>query len=169
MKGIFWAFLSSLWLLGCNTISNNSQDNIMNNQESLKAANDRLYEALNVMFTGDVEPINNVWSHSNDITYMGPFGGSLEGWDAVGTEFATVASLKIGGKITPANLIVRAGESEGYTICTELGENLDKDGNPVPVSHRATNIFRKEVGEWKLVHHHTDISNQLQESTGISD
>ena len=32
------------------------------------------------------------------------------------------------------------------------------------VSHRDTNIFQLEQGEWKMVHHHTDISPQLQKA-----
>jgi ketosteroid isomerase-like protein len=34
-------------------------------------------------------------------------------------------------------------------------------GKPVEVSHRATNIFRREEGQWRLIHHHTDLSPQL--------
>ena len=30
-------------------------------------------------------------------------------------------------------------------------------GNIVPVSIRATNIFRKENGAWKMIGHHTDL------------
>jgi ketosteroid isomerase-like protein len=31
------------------------------------------------------------------------------------------------------------------------------------VEHRATLIFRREQGKWKLVHHHTDLSAGLEE------
>lgn len=146
----------------------NNTDN-MNNEESLKAANDSFYEALNIMFTGDVEPINNCWSHGDDVTYMGPFGGMHSGWSKVGAEFAQAADLKLGGKITCKNLVVRAGDKMGYTMCTEEGENMNEKGEPVTVNHRATNVFRKENGHWKMIHHHTDISTQLQESTGVKE
>lgn len=141
----------------------------MNNQESLKTANDNFYEALNIMFIGDGEPISNCWSHSDDVTYMGPFGGMHSGWDKVGAEFAQAASMKLGGKISCKNLVVRAGDNMGYTMCTEEGENRNEKGEPVLVSHRATNVFRKENGSWKMIHHHTDISTQLQESTGVKE
>lgn len=169
MKTSFWIIWLTFCVISCEPSSNDKPQPIMENQESLRVANAQLYEALNRMFKGEIEPINNVWSHSEEITYMGPFGGLHSGWAQVREEFANVAALKIGGKISSESLEVRVMGDVGYTVCVEVGENLDSEGNPVPVSHRATNIFMKENGIWKLVHHHTDISGQLQESTGISE
>ena len=125
-------------------------------------AHNQLYAGLNKMFTGDIEPLNNVWSHSDSITYMGPFGGMLTGWKEVGDDFAKVAAMKLGGKISANNLHVYAGTDMGYTSCVEEGENIGPDGKVIKVSHRATNIFHLEEGKWKMVHHHTDISSQLE-------
>jgi ketosteroid isomerase-like protein len=47
-----------------------------------------------------------------------------------------------------------------------VGENMTADGKPVEVRFRATNIFRKEQGGWKMVHHHTDLSAGLIDATG---
>ncbi|MFM1878672.1 MAG: hypothetical protein RLZZ241_1538 [Bacteroidota bacterium] len=169
MKHLVFVFLTGLFCSGCTDQTTNNTPKPMENQQSLQAANNQFYDALNIMFTGDVGPVNAVWSHEADITYMGPFGGMHSGWEQVGAEFANVAALKIGGSISCENLEVRVLGDVGYTLCVEAGENLDNEGNPVPVRHRATNVFRKENGVWKLVHHHTDISGQLQESTGISE
>ena len=62
-------------------------------------------------------------------------------------------------------MVVHAGTDMGYTACVEEGENMSAEGKPVVVSHRATNIFRLEDGKWKLVHHHTDLSPQLEKAT----
>ena len=35
----------------------------------------QFYVALNEMFKGNVEPIKEVWSHTDDVAYMGPTGG----------------------------------------------------------------------------------------------
>ncbi|HYU19986.1 MAG TPA: nuclear transport factor 2 family protein [Chloroflexota bacterium] len=29
--------------------------------------------------------------------------------------------------------------------------------------HRVTNIYRREGGEWKMVHHHTDVSPAMND------
>ena len=31
--------------------------------------------SLNLMFAGDLGPMKDVWSHADDVTYMGPDGG----------------------------------------------------------------------------------------------
>ena len=65
---------SSLLLLACQP-----QTNTPMSRETVIAANTTLYASLNAMFEGDFGPISNVWSHSDSITYMGPFGGKLVG------------------------------------------------------------------------------------------
>ncbi|MEI8006299.1 MAG: nuclear transport factor 2 family protein [Bacteroidota bacterium] len=134
-------------------------------EQALRVANDSLYAALNAMFTGNLDPMNKLWSHSDDITDMGPFGGRLTGWEAVGAEFKKEAGMKFGGRIVCKDLHIYAGTDMGYAVCVEEGENMSAEGKPVLVSHRATNIFRLENGQWKLIHHQTDYSPQLEKAT----
>jgi ketosteroid isomerase-like protein len=128
----------------------------------LRAANDQFYTALNSMFTGDIAPMNAIWSHRDDVTLMGPFGDRLVGWEAVGGEFKREAGMKLGGRVVCKDLLVQVGSDMGYTICVEQGENMSADGKPVAVYFRATNVFRLEAGQWRLVHHHTDVSESLK-------
>ena len=130
--------------------------------ENVLAANNSLYSSLNAMFEGDFGPISNVWSHGDSITYMGPFGGKLVGWEAIGADFKQVTDMKIGGSIRPEGISVQIGQDMACVSCTEVGENIDPNGQSVQVRHRATNIFRLENGVWKLIHHHTDIAEQLE-------
>lgn len=74
--------------------------------------------------------------------------------------------MKLGGQVDCKDVIVHAGGDMGYSVCIEEGHNMSADGKPVVVYFRATNVFRLENGQWKLVHHHTDISQQLQAATG---
>jgi ketosteroid isomerase-like protein len=135
-----------------------------NDEAGLRAAHDQFFTALNAMFTGDLVPMNAIWSHQGDVTNLGPFGGRLEGWEAVGAQFRKEAAMQWGdaGRVVYRDLIVMAGKDLGYTICVEQGENMSVDGRPVVVNHRATKVFRIEDGGWRLVHHHTDLAPQLQ-------
>jgi len=36
-------------------------------------------------------------------------------------------------------------------------------GKPTVISHRVTNIYRREAGGWKMVHRHTDLNPAEQE------
>lgn len=132
---------------------------------AVRAASDAFYSALNEMFTGNVEPMNAVWSHEPDVSQLGPFGERIVGWEAVGAEWKHEASLKLGGKVVGENVQTVAGVCMGYTVTEEVGQNMSADGKPVEVRFRATNVFRKERGGWKMVHHHTDISEALVKAT----
>ena len=132
--------------------------------QDLNKANDQFYAALNVMFTGEADPVLEIWSHENNITYLGPFGGYLKGWEAIGTEFKKNAAMKLGGKIVCKESHLFPGKEIGYVVCVEEGINVTAEGKTVTVSHRATNIFNLQNGKWKLVHHHTDLSPQLEDA-----
>lgn len=137
------------------------------NTELIKAANDSFYAALNAMFIGNLEPMVAIWSHTESITDMGPFGGRLTGWKEVHEEFIKEAAMKFGGKIVYKDLHIYSGTDMGYTVCIEEGENMSAEGKPVTVSHRATNIFHLENGDWKMVHHQTDLSPQLEKTFAV--
>ena len=162
----------SIFLLSCTGTpkkqSMDSQKTINDRELEITKANTQFYNALNILFTGNSDAILNAWSHSADISQLGPWGEIKVGWDSIKAEFIKVGSMKIGGNIESKNLIVGVGSDMAYTVCDEVGENKDSTGQSFFVSHRATNIFRLEQGEWKLVHHHTDISPQLQKAYTVN-
>ncbi len=41
------------------------------NEMSFRQAADRLYDALNALFAGDLTPMRGLWSHADDVAYMG--------------------------------------------------------------------------------------------------
>ena len=123
--------------------------------DTLAEAHDALYDALNVMLTGDPGPIQDVWSSHDDVTDAGTFGGFVTGRTAVADEFARQAALRLGGRIDVTDVIMGEGSDLGYTFCIEHGIAHLIEGQTVDLTHRATNIFRREPQGWQLVHHHT--------------
>ena len=124
--------------------------------EGVRAAAGQFYSALNVMFTGELKPMTQIWSHADDITYMGPGGGFEAGWPAVRAVLEKQAAMKLGGKVEPAEMHITAGSKIGVISNYERGENTNTRGMPQVVSLRVTSIFRKENGVWKMIGHHTD-------------
>ena len=55
----------------------------MTNEQAITAITSDFYAALNILFTGDALPMKNVWSHADDISYMGPDGLYLIGWERI--------------------------------------------------------------------------------------
>ena len=132
---------------------------------AIQAAADQFYAALNTLFTGDAGPMEALWSHADDVTYMGPDGIFQAGWAEVQADWKKQAEKKLGGKVTPEKMRITSAENMGITSNYEVGENIDANGNPVKVSIRATNVFRNEDGQWKMVGHHTDLLPYLVEET----
>ena len=130
--------------------------------ETVRRATAGFYSALNAMFTGELEPMKKVWSHKDDVTYMGPGGGFRHGWNAVLADWEAQAALKLGGSVAPKDMRITIGRDLAIVSNYEIGENLTADGKPQNVTIRATNLFRNEGGEWKMIGHHTDILPFLQ-------
>ena len=122
----------------------------------------QFYAALNTMFTGNVDPMKEVWSHADDVTYMGPVGGFQVGWDKVLENWEAQAAMKLGGKVEAADMRIAVGQDIAVTNNYEKGENTKARGEIQKVSIRATNVFRKEDGKWKMIGHHTDLLPYLE-------
>jgi ketosteroid isomerase-like protein len=125
--------------------------------DDLRSANDRFYAALNAAFAGDAAPMAEVWSGGDDITLMGPFGGCLEGRDAVLGQFRALVDMGMTGSVGAVGVHVVQGTDIGYALGVEEGENV-VDGERTDVRHRFTSTFRLEDGRWRMTHHHTDIT-----------
>lgn len=123
---------------------------------AILTANAGFYAALNRLFTGDLEPMKAVWSHAGDISYMGPTGQFERGWAAVLKDWEGQAAMKLGGKVEPSEIHVIVSGALAVISCYEVGENTNAAGKTEKLKLRATSIFRKEDGLWKMVGHQTD-------------
>jgi ketosteroid isomerase-like protein len=130
--------------------------------EAVRAAVVEFYSALNGMFNGELGLMKKLWSHKDDVTYMGPGGGFRLGWKQVLADWETQAALKLGGKVEPKDMRITVGRDLAIVSNYEMGQNVMADGKSQEVKIRATNLFRNENGKWKMIGHHTDILPFLQ-------
>ena len=136
--------------------------------KAIQQVSNEFYTSLNAMFTGNADPMVKVWSHAEDVTYLGPAGDFLVGWTKVRGAWQAQAALHLGGKVEPSDLHATVGDTLAFTQCIEKGTNHDATGNTVEVSIRATNLFRKENGDWKMIGHHTDVLPYLKDRSPIT-
>jgi len=153
--------VTSLSMLGVILLAAGTAAFATDDEKSAREAAAQFYKALNVMFTGGLDPMKEIWSHSDDVTYMGPVGGFRVGWKQVLKDWEAQADMKLGGRVEPVDMQVIVGNDLAIVQNYEKGENKAQDGKTVTVSIRATNIFRKEKGEWKMISHHTDLLPHL--------
>ena len=132
-------------------------------EDEIRQASEQFYEALNRMLNGDLEPMMEVWSHGSDVATMHPLGGRETGWEEVRANWEQVAQGFSEGQVSLEDLVVvPLSEDVAYTLGTEHGQATLGDER-VSIDWRATNIYRREEGEWKMVLHHTDVSPELVE------
>ncbi len=124
---------------------------------AVRQAADAFYEALNAMFKGDVAPMKDVWSHDDDVVYMGPGGSIKVGWDKVFKDWESQAARKLGGKVMPKDVHFTVGDHIAVMYAIESGENTNINGKREKVAIRVTNLFRKKGDAWKMIGHHTDL------------
>jgi len=126
-------------------------------EEEVRQASKQFYAALNRMANGDAKAMAEIWSHGAAVTAMHPIGGRDVGWDAVRTSFEKVAQLAADGKIELQDQLVHVAGDLGYEVGVEQGQ-IKLAGQPARIDQRVTNIYRREAGAWKMIHHHTDTS-----------
>jgi len=126
-------------------------------QDAVRKASEEFYAAINHMVNGDTHPMTAIWSHDRDVTAMHPIGGRMVGWDKVRKSFEDVSRIASDGRVELAEQTIRTMGDLAYEVGIERG-HAKFAGKKVPIDHRVTNIYRREGGKWKIVHHHTDVA-----------
>lgn len=160
--------LTYIALITLSAVSLNYQNSASasdDDQKAVQTATKQFYTALNELFTGEVEPMKKVWSHQDDITFMGPDGSFLRGWKPIAAEWEKTGAMKLGGKVEASELHITVGQELAIVNNYEIGHNVGPDGKVEKVKIRATSLFRKEEGKWKMIGHHTDLLPFLSKST----
>lgn len=129
----------------------------MSTEDDVRKVSTQFYASLNRMVGGDSASMADIWSHSAAVTGLHPIGGRELGWDAVKASFEKVAQLASGGKVELKDQLVRVAGEMAYEVGVEHGQ-ITLAGQQASIEHRVTNIYQREAGAWKIVHHHTDTS-----------
>jgi ketosteroid isomerase-like protein len=123
----------------------------------LRAALDRIADALAAMFTGDPAPYAALWAPGAQPTLFGAWGPTEKGHDAVVRTFTWVASrFSDGYACRPRHEVVDCSGDLAYTVGFEEVQVRVDGGPPAPMTLRVTHVLRRVGGEWRLVHRHAD-------------
>ena len=131
----------------------------MSTEDQVRKASEEFYAALNRMANGDGSSMADIWSHSATVTTMHPIGGREVGWDEVKGPWGQVAELASGGRgqVKLRDQLIQVSGDMAYEVGTEQGQ-FKLAGEQISIDQRVTNVYRREGGAWKIVHHHSDLS-----------
>jgi len=117
----------------------------------------RQVEAEKAMHNGDARPRIDMWSTNDPVTLLGAWGPSNSGWDQVSQTFEWVASRMSNCTGYSFDLLAAGVSGDlAYTVGFEHSVFAVDDGPAARGKLRVTHIYRRENGEWKIVHRHGD-------------
>jgi len=127
---------------------------------AVKQASKDFYKALNQMLKGDAAPMSEIWSQTPAATTLHPIGGMERGWSKVKGPWAQVAAISGGGKVALKSAKIHATKDMAVESGVEVGTAV-MAGTTVAINERVTNVYVRAGREWKIVHHHTDLSPEM--------
>ena len=123
---------------------------------TLPEAADLFYAAGNLLLAGDCAPFAEIWSEGDDISHLGPTGNLCIGHKAVFEQFTKESAMGFEGTLVADDRRCVESPDMGYLVCMERTCGMTQAGAEIRTDIRATTVFRKEAGHWRVVHHHTD-------------
>ncbi|MEU7526698.1 nuclear transport factor 2 family protein [Saccharothrix sp. NPDC042600] len=115
----------------------------------------RLREAETALHNGDPAPRRALWSRGDPVTVLGAWR-SATGWDEVDRLFTDLGDTfsdctRHEYEIVAADVVGDLAYTAGYEHT-----RASVDGEAREYTLRVTQVYRRENGEWKVVHRHAD-------------
>lgn len=137
--------------------------------QRLRKAIEEYQAAGQAFMKGDPKPQQQVYSHCEDVTIFGGFGGYEHGWkEQVEKRFEWAAARFKGGTTTSENLSLIVSADLACSVDLEH-ERVQLEGveGTVEVDLRVTTVFRREGEQWRIVHRHADPLVKVQDAASI--
>jgi ketosteroid isomerase-like protein len=115
--------------------------------------------AAKAYVSGDAEPLGEISARELPATFFSPKGDFRAGAGEVSTTYKSDANAFEKGSETDFEILQMAADGDiAYWVGFQRASaRLKGQAEPVPFNLRVTEIFRRENGDWKLVHRHADV------------
>jgi ketosteroid isomerase-like protein len=121
----------------------------------------RCHEALTQQSQGRPDPLLELWSRADDVTIMAAIGGYHVGFDAVSGLLTAASKTQSFDSWSADNLVTNVAGELAFSVELEhYGKAAGAGDNAMTL--RATQIYRRENGQWTIVHRHGDILSPIE-------
>jgi ketosteroid isomerase-like protein len=131
----------------------------------LAVIRDRQVLAERALHNGNPEPRKAMWSHRDPVTVLGAWKNAT-GWEQVSALFDALGEAF--SDCTSFEFDIVAADARGdmaYTVGHEHTA-VAVNGEPRTYTLRVTHAYRREDGDWKIVHRHGDNINAEDGDSG---
>jgi ketosteroid isomerase-like protein len=114
--------------------------------------------ALGEFVRGNPEPVKELFSHREDVTFANPLFTVGHGWEEVAERLERAAATLSDGEMADFEIVDKYVTPElAYVVRIER-QHVEVGGSEqlAPIALRVAMIFRPEDGTWKVVHRHAD-------------
>lgn len=118
--------------------------------EEVQAANEAFYAAFNAK---DADAMEAVWARRLPVSCIHPGWNVLSGREAVIESWQAILANPDQPRIVSGGASVQLTEDVAIVVCREL-----VGGSPLA----ATNLFAREDGAWRMIHHHSGPVYQIE-------
>ncbi len=125
--------------------------------------------AIGELVKGNPAPMQQRFSHRDDVSIANPYGPPVRGWERVAALMELAASLRRDGEIVGFEMIAQY-VSPDFAYIVQIERVKAKIGgrdDVTPYVLRATMIYRREDGAWKLSHRHADPITTAQPAESV--
>lgn len=136
----------------------------------LQQAIDRAADGARAFLNGDPDAYGQLWSRADDVTIFGGFGGMERGGDAVAGRIAWGSARFRDGELRYEPITSAQSGDLAYAVGLERGRATVVEGEKAgELNLRVTHVFRREDGEWRLLHRHADAVATVIPPAGLLD
>jgi ketosteroid isomerase-like protein len=123
--------------------------------EFLRWVNNELHQAELALHNGDTAPRRAIWSREEPVSVLGAWRNARgqreldELFTALGKTFSDCTSFAL--EVTAYDVVGDMAHTAGLEHTS-----ASVDGQPRSYTLRATQVYRREGGAWKVAHRHAD-------------
>lgn len=119
------------------------------------------HEALTHQSQGHPEPFLALWSRADDVSIMAAIGGYQRGFDQVSALLTSASKTQHFDRWSAENIVTIVGDDLGMSVELEhyAGEEA---GQEQKMTLRATQVYRREDGVWRVIHRHGDVLTPVE-------
>ena len=120
-------------------------------ETAVAAANLAFYRALEAR---NLSAMELVWMHDETASCVHPGWHLLNGWEEVRRSWENIFANARPWMVACEAVGIHVLQDVAWVTCVELLTLSGADPDEEPARMQATNIFARQDGEWKLLHHH---------------